>query len=167
MMPIGADNQRALTTTGRVQARSHAGDAGIPWACHTGGPWQPPADDPRETCTRTSRVLTVETTTSPTELGKASFLRDPASRRTHPHSPAPPGGFNAALIIGIAGDAYELDWQSYTGEDNFGRPPFLLTPAAGAQITAAGWTRASDWSYTDDTWGCVVTPAAARKAAAR
>lgn len=80
---------------------------------------------------------------------------------------APPGGFNAAFIIGVAGDAYEIDWKSYTGdvdpddlfngEDNFDPPPFLLPEAADAQIRAAGWARASDWSYTDDIWGCVVT----------
>lgn len=80
----------------------------------------------------------------------------------------PPGGFNAAFIIGVAGDAYELDWQSYTsevspaelfnGEDNFGLAPFLLIEAADAQIRAVGWVRVGDWSYTDDIWGCVVQP---------
>jgi len=86
-----------------------------------------------------------------------------------PSRPAPAGGFNAVFIIGIAGDSYDLDWQSYTGQvapeglfdgtDNTLPAPFLLTPAADAQITAAGWIRTGEWSYTDDIWGCVVVPA--------
>jgi hypothetical protein len=89
-----------------------------------------------------------------------------------PGRTAPLGGFNAAFIIGVAGDAYEIDWQAYTGdvspadlfngEDNSGPPPFLLAEAADAQIRATGWTRASAWSYTDDIWGCVVEPDGAR-----
>lgn len=82
-----------------------------------------------------------------------------------PHA-SPPGGFSAVFVVGVAGDAYELDWKAYTakvdpadlfdGSDNSGPAPFLLVTAADAQIRAAGWARAGDWSFTDDIWGCVV-----------
>lgn len=85
---------------------------------------------------------------------------------TPPSSPPPPGGFNAVFMVGVVGDAYDLDWQSYTrdvdpcdlfnGLENFSPPPFLHVAAADAQIATAGWTRVSDWNYTDDIWGCVV-----------
>ena len=85
-----------------------------------------------------------------------------------PSSPPPPGGFNAVFMVGVAGDAYDLDWQAYThhvdpcdlfnGLENFSPPPFLNVAAADAQIAAAGWMRVSDWNYTDDIWGCVVEP---------
>jgi len=74
-------------------------------------------------------------------------------------------GFQAAFLIN-PGPALAIDYQSYTTEvdpgdlfdeaGNFTDPAPIDISAADAALADAGYSRVTDWNYTDDIWGAVI-----------